>query len=113
MIEIGWYFAIINSGVHTIMYFYFYRAACGVRLTYDKLVTTVQLSQMIAGVFITALWAILHYIIKNGKYNCPCKLAEYAMVAAFIIYGSYFLLFLSFYLKRYTDKKSKQPNKLE
>jgi elongation of very long chain fatty acids protein 6 len=104
----GWYFATINSGVHTIMYFYFYRAACGVRLTYDKLVTTLQLSQMVLGVAITAVWAILHYGVKGGEKDCPCEKAEYAMLAAFIIYGSYFALFLSFYLKRYQKNKSKK-----
>jgi len=102
----GWYFATINSAVHTIMYFYYYRSACGVRLSYDRLITTLQLSQMILGVCITAIWAFVHYVLENGKNRCPCDHADYAMLSAFFMYGSYFLLFLSFYLKRYNaDKK--------
>jgi hypothetical protein len=102
----GWMFAIINSGVHTIMYWYYARAASGVRLTYDKLVTTIQLSQMVIGFAVTSTWAILHYVSDNGVTECPCNHAEWAMLSALLIYGSYFALFLSFYLKRYSASKT-------
>ena len=101
----GWYFATINSAVHTIMYFYYYRSACGVRLTYDRLVTTCQLTQMVLGVLITTAWAVMHYLVEDGEQRCPCEMAGGAMASALFMYGSYFLLFLSFYLKRYQDHR--------
>ena len=97
----GWYFATINSAVHTIMYFYYYRSACGVRLTYDRLITTCQLAQMVLGVLITGWWAVEHYLLAGGAERCPCEQAGRAMASALFMYGSYFLLFLSFYLQRY------------
>jgi hypothetical protein len=102
----GWYFATINSGVHTIMYFYYYRSACGVRLTYDRLITTLQLTQMVVGVAVTGFWAYFHYS-ANGATACPCAHGDVAMASAIVIYGSYFLLFLSFYLSRYVNKAAK------
>ena len=89
----GWYFATINSGVHTIMYFYYYRSACGVRLTYDRLITTCQLAQMVLGVCITGWWAVMHYLLQDGAQRCPCEEAGSAMASALFMYGSYFLLF--------------------
>lgn len=97
----GWYFSSVNSAVHTIMYFYYYRSACGVRLTYDKVITTMQLAQMVFGVLVTSTWAVLHYVVKDGHITCPCEHAGSAMLLALAIYGSYFGLFLSFYIKRY------------
>jgi len=32
----GWQFGTVNAFVHTIMYWYYFRRACGVKLTYDK-----------------------------------------------------------------------------
>jgi elongation of very long chain fatty acids protein 6 len=97
----GWYFAIINSAVHTLMYFYYYRMACGVRPTYDRFVTTFQLVQMVAGVLVTGMWAWLHYLPPNGEARCPNDMAGSVMLAAFTLYGSYFVLFLKLYLNRY------------
>ena len=107
----GWYFATINSGVHTIMYFYYYRSACGVRLTYDRLVTTCQLTQMVLGVLITAAWAVMHYAVEGGEERCPCEMAGSAMASALFMYGSYFLLFLSFYLQRYNAQRKARSEK--
>jgi len=110
----GWFFATINSAVHTSMYFYYYRSACGVRLTYDRLITTMQLTQMILGVIITSLWAIIHYCFPNGENRCPCSYSTSAMISALFMYGSYFCLFLSFYLKRYrAGQKAKAALKLQ
>lgn len=102
----GWFFATINSGVHTIMYFYYYRSACGVRLTYDRLITTCQIAQMVIGVAVTCTWAIIHYVMKNGSEICPCDHSASAMASALFMYGSYFMLFLSFYLKRYRSNQA-------
>ena len=104
----GWYFATINSGVHTIMYFYYYRSACGVRLSYDRLITSCQLGQMVCGVLITTAWAALHYLVPGGEERCPCEQAGSAMASALFMYGSYFLLFLSFYLKRYQEGRERK-----
>ena len=110
----GWYFATINSGVHTIMYFYYYRSACGVRLTYDRLITTCQLTQMVLGVCITGWWAVMHYLPQDGAERCPCEQAGSAMASALFMYGSYFLLFLSFYLQRYqAGRKAAQKRAME
>jgi len=93
----GAIFGMINTFVHTIMYWYYFLAAKGKRPTWGKFVTIVQLSQMVLGVSITSSWA---YNYLTGVY-CPMGHPQAYMLSSLVLYGSYFLLFLQFYLNRY------------
>lgn len=107
----GLVFGSINSLVHTFMYFYYFAVAMRWRLPkgYDKFVTTLQLSQMVVGIATTGLWFYYYYT------GYPVQLQErvpdaprYFVIASMALYGSYFLLFLQFYLQRYVFSAPKQ-----
>jgi len=105
----GFFFAFLNSFVHTIMYYYYFRAACGKPPSWGVYVTILQLSQMFVGIIVTGSWAYLYF--KYGAASTPLRLphlASHLMIATLVMYGSYFLLFLQFFIERYfrSEKKS-------
>ncbi|KAL6045213.1 Elongation of very long chain fatty acids protein [Balamuthia mandrillaris] len=98
----GMVFGIVNAFVHTIMYFYYFLAAIGQRPWWGQYVTILQLSQMVVGLFTSGAWA---YFYLSGL---PCPLQgggpyvhQIVILSSVALYGSYFYLFLSFYLKRF------------
>jgi len=90
----GGYFALMNLFVHTIMYFYYGLYAIGNKMLYPyrKIITIIQISQMIGGC----------YIIYNWFMNCQMNSSksEYAnMVFAAIMYFSYLILFIRIFFR--------------
>ena len=88
------YFALMNLSVHTIMYFYYGLYAIGNKMLYPyrKIITIIQISQMVGGC----------YIIYNWFMNCQkkSKNSEYAnMVFAALMYFSYFVLFIKVFFR--------------
>lgn len=101
---VGYMFSIMNAGVHTIMYYYFYKAAIGKRPSWGQTVTIIQLSQMVVGVIFSATW-IVNYL--DGV--CKCDYAYSYFFSSVALYGSYFVLFLQFYYRRYFSGKKPAP----
>jgi len=62
------------------------------------LITSTQITQMIVGVFITIFTLYYHRTVDK---DLPCKIEKENNVAAFIMYGSYLILFAHFFVKRY------------
>jgi len=54
-------FACINAFVHSVMYYYYFRTAQGIRPDFAKMVTQIQLVQMAMGMGFTALFMVWHY----------------------------------------------------
>jgi hypothetical protein len=90
----GGHFALMNLFVHTIMYFYYGLYAIGNKMLYPyrKIITIIQISQMIGGC----------YIIYNWFMNCQMNSSksEYAnMVFAAMMYFSYLVLFIRIFFR--------------
>jgi len=98
----GALFAVVNTFVHSIMYYYFFLAACGNRPSWGRFVTIIQLTQMVAGITISSFWT---YFYLSESYPCPLEHANAYMFSTLALYASYFLLFLNFYLQRYIFNK--------
>ena len=98
----GYIFSIMNSAVHTLMYWYYYRSACGKQPRWGQTVTVVQLAQMVVGVFISGVWTYFYF----SNYNCTCDFPVEYIICSIALYGSYYLLFLQFYLNRYLSKRA-------
>ena len=64
-----------------------------------KIITVAQISQMVVGVAVTA---IAYYYYKTTK---DCFIHAENNTAAFVMYGSYLLLFLQFFIGRYYGTK--------
>jgi len=100
----GIWFGVINACVHTLMYHFYYRAACRVTLTYPKLITTVQLVQMVAGMVITTIWTYLNWTDSSA---CPSPDHHLEIVlSTYAMYGSYLVLFAKFYVERYLKTRN-------
>lgn len=98
----GSIFACVNAFVHCIMYFYYFLAASGHRPRWGKLVTIIQLAQMVVGISISVTFTVLYFT----KEYCPMNHPHAYMLSSLALYGSYFALFLNFYIQRYSTKKS-------
>ena len=91
-----------------IMYWYYYRSACGVRLSYDQIITQVQIFQMVIGVITSSIWS--YYYFQSAT-SCPAKYPYPMIAASVIMYGTYLYLFGSFYVNRYLKKKEEAAKK--
>ena len=86
----------MNAVVHSVMYAYYFIAAVrGIVPKWGKLVTRLQLSQMIIGVVL----GVANYVGQWGVPNCHSIPSHNALI--FGIYLSYLVLFVRFYLSKY------------
>lgn len=102
----GLFFVVMNYSVHAIMYGYYFLMAvkCKPKWLNAMFITTAQISQMIVGVIVTII--AFYYYTTEGK---KCMIQRENNIAAFIMYGSYLLLFAQFFVGRYFSKgKSSQ-----
>jgi elongation of very long chain fatty acids protein 6 len=107
----GIFFVVMNYSVHAVMYGYYFLMAVKMRPKWFNpiVVTIMQLSQMFIGVGVTV---VAFYYYKNPVEGKFCHIRKENNVAAFIMYGSYFYLFLQFFLARYFKVKVKgEPKK--
>jgi hypothetical protein len=103
----GIFFVVMNYGVHAIMYFYYCLMACHYKPKWlpPMVITAAQISQMVVGVAVTVLGAI----ISMRKGEDACHLRHENNTAAFVMYGSYLFLFAQFFVGRYL--KSTTPKR--
>mmetsp|Transcript_31343 Transcript_31343/g.78659 ORF Transcript_31343/g.78659 Transcript_31343/m.78659 type:complete len:308 (-) Transcript_31343:122-1045(-) len=103
--SIGYIFAIMNCAVHTLMYFYYFLTSLGYSPTWGRYLTLMQLSQMVVGIAIPFAWSAYHFT----GHRCPCDHIPTFFTSTIVVYGSYFILFLRFYLQRWG--KAEDPTK--
>lgn len=96
----GLFFVVMNYSVHAVMYGYYFLMAVKMRPSWFNpiVVTIMQLSQMFVGVAVTI---VAFYYYSNPVEGGTCHIRKENNVAAFLMYGSYFYLFLQFFLSRY------------
>jgi len=96
---VGYFFGIVNAAVHTLMYYYYYRSSFS-KPSWGVVVTTLQLSQMVIGIVVATSWTIVFFY--SGM--CTCSVPYIFIFSSVGLYGSYFILFLNFYRKRYNKQ---------
>eukprot|EP00698_Gefionella_okellyi_P005247 TRINITY_DN14786_c0_g1_i1.p1 TRINITY_DN14786_c0_g1~~TRINITY_DN14786_c0_g1_i1.p1 ORF type:complete len:304 (-),score=37.68 TRINITY_DN14786_c0_g1_i1:84-995(-) len=94
----GHVFGIMNAAVHSIMYWYYFLMASGARPRWGSYLTLVQLSQMVVGIVLTSTWAYYH--LFTGGCSMMRVSGNWGIASSTVMYASYFLLFLQFYLNR-------------
>jgi elongation of very long chain fatty acids protein 6 len=97
----GLFFIVMNYGVHSIMYGYYFLMAMKLKPSWMNamVITVAQISQMIVGVIVTALG--FYYAAQAKANNQKCLTEPRNNFAALIMYGSYLFLFMEFFLARY------------
>ncbi|CAG7827612.1 unnamed protein product [Allacma fusca] len=96
-------FGIVNSFVHSVVYFYFVLKGLGVKMPRKlaMFLTAVQLSEMFFGIAVN----LYNLNMKNRGIECH---REYASIyAAFTMYATYFILFAKLFRDAYLRKPSK------
>lgn len=108
----GLFYATMNYAVHSIMYLYYFLMAirCKPKWFNPQFITIAQIVQMVFGVgaSASAFWAI------SGVEGCWSKFEN--NTGTLIMYASYLLLFLQFFIRRYVftfTKRTSKEKKLE
>lgn len=101
----GIIFCVMNYFVHAIMYGYYFLMAVRLKPKAFKAVyiTVAQISQMVVGVVVTIIGC---YVLWVRKPQGECYLTADNNIAALIMYGSYLMLFVQFFLQRYFGAKA-------
>jgi hypothetical protein len=104
---LGILFCVMNYGVHSIMYFYYFLMAMQWKPKWFNpvIITGAQISQMMVGVASTAAANYLLFVKLNPAEDV-CYMGTENNVAALVMYGSYLLLFLQFFVGRYFMRQS-------
>lgn len=105
-------FMAVNSGVHAIMYGYYFLMTIKMKPKWINPVwiTVAQLVQMVIGLTVTGFSV---YYFKTATEEKPCDIEADTFIPCFCMYGSYFLLFLNFFIQRYISRKNKKSKKTE
>lgn len=95
--SVGHWFAWMNFGVHAVMYTYYAFKAMGLRVPkgISKLVTMLQLLQFTVGL-VCILIASWHHFQGHD-----CFTSSEFIISGLLLYGSYLVLFVSFFYNRY------------
>lgn len=102
--EAGHWFAVMNLAVHSVMYTYYMLKAMKFNIPsrVALLVTILQLTQFVMGLIILVNATILYIN------NMTCSGQQAHLTSGFLMYGSYFLLFLNFFYNRYIIAKPRK-----
>lgn len=103
----GLYFIAMNYSVHATMYFYYFLAACGIKVWWAKYVTIFQISQMVVGILVNIM--VTYY----GSQQLDCDVSRSNYTAGLGMYASYFVLFGVLYLNRYLRPQTSKPQNLK
>jgi len=99
-------FAAMNYGVHAMMYGYYFLMAINMKPKWmnPMYITAAQILQMIAGIVATAVgihfFIVNRLAVRNGM-ESTCTLNGTSLVAATLMYGSYLILFVQFFMRRF------------
>eukprot|EP01080_Neovahlkampfia_damariscottae_P000442 gene442-6855_t len=101
-LSVGIVFIFVNALVHSFMYTYYFLMSIGYKPSWAKYLTIGQISQMVLGTFLNVWFFYNKYI---AGIHCNCDRPDLLVVACGLMFGSYFILFLQFYIKRYYKKR--------
>jgi elongation of very long chain fatty acids protein 6 len=105
----GIWFATMNYVVHSIMYSYYFVCSCGLKRAVAPvapLITFLQIAQMIFGYAICLYMGYHKFVSLRG-----CETPSLLIRMGLLMYGSYFFLFVGFFMTRYGKKKSKRARR--
>lgn len=108
MYSAGYWFACVNYFIHVLMYSYFAVRAFGIRTPSQIaiLITILQILQMITGLYVNL---VLYKFNAAGRTDCFFDFKWFIFTCC--LYGSYFILFVHFFCKKYLFKKPSSVKK--
>ncbi|KAJ1988610.1 Fatty acyl-CoA elongase/Polyunsaturated fatty acid specific elongation enzyme [Dimargaris cristalligena] len=97
----------LNLAVHVLMYYYYWRASCGVKIWWKKYLTIFQITQFIIDLGFVYFCAYTYFTATYFPHMPnmgSCTGTESAAIFGCALLSSYLLLFIQFFLKTYTKK---------
>ncbi|RKF74534.1 Elongation of fatty acids protein 2 [Golovinomyces cichoracearum] len=108
---ISWLPITLNLTVHVVMYWYYFQSARGIRVSWKKLITIMQIAQFVIDLGFVYFGTYDYYVDTHYPHmphiGC-CAGAPWAAVTGDLILLSYLILFISFYFSTYRKKTSKK-----
>ena len=103
----GRLFMLMNYFVHSVMYTYYALASIGIRTPkfISMSITTLQILQMVGGV-----GAVL-YVRDQLASGVSCAVRQEIVTSGLLMYASYFVLFVKFFVDAYVSKKNRCSQK--
>lgn len=105
----GIWFATMNYVVHAFMYSYYFVCSCGLKRVVAPiapLITSMQIAQMMCG-YAICLYTGYHAFLSPRGCDTPAPLIRMGL----LMYGSYFFLFVGFFVTRYGKKKTRRTQR--
>jgi len=94
----AWVGIILNTGVHCLMYWYYFKASLGQSVWWKRYLTQLQMTQFVINFAGLILWLYLEYYYDcAGIYSCN-------FICLFTM-TTFFLLFLRFYIRAYQQPR--------
>merc|ERR1712072_63017 len=97
---VQWVATVLNTTVHTFMYYYYFRTAMGAKVWWKRYLTVGQMIQFWVNMIGICYW---YYLKKTGAVG-DCAGDERAFWFGFLMSLSFYLLFQQFYSKTYKKK---------
>jgi hypothetical protein len=98
--HLPWIFVVLNSFIHTVMYFYYILTCVGIRPPFKRLITRMQIAQFVSG-SATLIFHVIFY--KRWGHDKLFKILT--LVLNLVYVSGLFVLFKRFEKKTYTKKK--------
>jgi len=106
----GLWFAAMNYCVHSIMYFYYFlmifKPLRGIVRTVAPGITTIQISQMVGGMLVSATAAWQH--LSHGAASCKVESNNWKLGLA--MYAAYFFLFATLFASKFCKSSHKKKS---
>eukprot|EP01094_Clydonella_sp_ATCC50884_P011588 TRINITY_DN21389_c0_g1_i1.p1 TRINITY_DN21389_c0_g1~~TRINITY_DN21389_c0_g1_i1.p1 ORF type:complete len:300 (-),score=111.09 TRINITY_DN21389_c0_g1_i1:653-1444(-) len=106
-IFMGWITSFNNAFVHIFMYYYYGSAALGIRPSWGRYITSLQIFQ-----FVFDMLTSIPFIFIHLYTDWPCRGELYAWIIANMVGVTFFLLFCKVYYDKYmSGAPGKKPTK--
>ncbi|KAG0183398.1 hypothetical protein DFQ29_005774 [Apophysomyces sp. BC1021] len=110
---VSWLPIVLNLSVHVLMYYYYFRAASGVRLWWKKYLTSMQISQFVIDLVAIYACGYSYFAYSYGNFLPnfgTCSGTETSAIFGCALLTSYLFLFINFYRLTYNAKAKAMAN---
>ncbi|PVU98097.1 hypothetical protein BB561_000110 [Smittium simulii] len=112
--SISWFVCSVNLFVHVIMYYYYYLASRGIRVSWKKYLTSMQISQFIIDINLVYFCLYTHMAYHNFP-SLPnvgdCRGTRQSAYFGCFLLSTYLFLFVQFFIKVYAEGNKISQNK--
>lgn len=107
-LEGAWWCVMVNSVIHSFMYFYYLQSCRGVKVWWKRHLTTLQIVQFCTGMGCCLWYGMLKSQIVQIGQPVGCGGNVWGALFSIGVNGSFLVMFALFFVKTYLTKKNKK-----